>query len=242
MKKLTHELTLTLDNTDAVGEHMTLDRDTVLRGIEAELGAFAELLRSLSDRDLQVPTRCEGWSVSDVAGHVVGTVVDITVGNLDGQGTPPVTDRQARERRGRSADQLADELDAARPTLTSILNSLDEDAFSGPSPIDPKYTLGFGVEAIWYDAYLHADDIRAALGRPSERGAGLRCAVHHVAGYLEGRGWEPMTLALVGLEPVPVAGGGSETTADPLDFVLAATGRRDPRAIGLDPRLNVYAD
>lgn len=220
---------------------MTLDRDTVLHGIEAELGSFAELLRSLSDPDLEAPTRCDGWAVGDVAGHVVGTVVDVTVGNLDGQGTPPVTDRQARERRGRSADQLADELDAARPTLMSILTSFDAEAFSGLSPLDPSYTLGFALEAIWYDAYLHADDIRAALGRPSERGAGLRCAVHHVAGYLEHRGSEPMTLALVGLEPVPVAGGGSETTADPLDFVLAVTGRRDPRGLGLDPRLNVYA-
>ncbi len=221
---------------------MTLDRDTVLHGIEDELGAFAELLRSLSDRNLHVPTRCDGWWVGDVAGHVVGTVVDITVGNLEGQGTAPVTDRQARERRGRSADQLADELDAARPTLMSILTSFDEDAFSGPAPTDPSFTLGFAVEAIWYDAYLHADDIRAALGLPSERGAGLRCAVHHVAGYLENRGWEPTTLALVGIEPVPVAGGGSETTADALDFVLAATGRRDPRTLGLDSRLNVYAD
>ena len=221
---------------------MTLDRDSILHGVETELGAFAELLRSLSDGDLDAPTRCEGWSVGDVAGHVVGIVVDITVCNLDGQGTATVNERQARERRGRSAVQLADELDAARPTMMSILTSFDHDAFSGPSPIDPSLTLGFVVEAIWYDAYLHADDIRAALGRPSERGAGLRCAVHHVAGYLENRGSVPMTLALAGLEPVPVAGGGSETTADPLDFVLAATGRRDLRALGLDPRLNVYAD
>lgn len=220
---------------------MTLDRDSILHGVETELRAFAELLRSLSDRDLEAPTRCEGWSVGDVAGHVVGTVVDITVGNLDGQGTPPVTERQARERRGRSAVQLADELDAASATLMSILTTFDEDAFAGPAP-DPSFTLGFAVEAIWYDAYLHGDDIRAALGRPSERGAGLRCAVYHVAGYLENRGSEPMTLALVGLEPVPVAGGGIEITADPLDFVLAATGRRDPRALGLDARLNVYAD
>jgi hypothetical protein len=92
-----------------------------------------------------------------------------------------------------------------------------------------------------YDAYLHADDIRAALGLPSARGDGLRCAAHHVAGYLDHH-WGSATLALSGIEPIEIGGGGSEITGDPLEFVLAATGRRDPSAIGLDPGVNVYAN
>jgi uncharacterized protein (TIGR03083 family) len=221
---------------------LTLDRETVLTGIPVELRAFGDLVRSLSAQDLDIPTRCAGWSVADVAGHVIGTVVDITEGRLEGQGTPEVTERQAKERHGRTAEQLADELAGATPGLAAILGSLPEDAWNGPSITDPQYPLGFAVEAIWFDAYLHGDDIRAAVGEPSALGDGLRCAVHHVSGYLQHRGWGPATLALDGIEPVLVAGGGTEITGDPLEFVLAATGRRDAAGLGLDPEINVYAD
>jgi hypothetical protein len=73
---------------------------------------------------LRAPTRCRGWTVADVAGHVVGTVVDITEGRLEGQGTPAVTDRQAKERTGRTGAQLAAELAGATPALMGVLASL----------------------------------------------------------------------------------------------------------------------
>lgn len=221
---------------------MTLDRATVLAGVPDELGVFGDLVLSLNGQHLRTPTRCAEWAVADVAGHVVGTVVDITEGRLDGQGTPAVTERQAKERAGRSAQELADELTGAIPALSAILGSLPEDAWDGPSITDPSYSLGFAVEAIWFDSYLHGDDIRAAIGMPPLRGPGLRCAVHHVAGYLQHRGWGPATLALAGIEPVDVAGGGTKITGDPLEFVLAATGRCNPASLGLDPTINVYAD
>jgi hypothetical protein len=101
--------------------------------------------------------------------------------------------------------------------------------------------LGFGVEALWYDAFVHGDDVRRAVDLPSARGDGLRCAVHHIAGYLEHRGCRPTTLTLTGMEPIEIAGGGPTATADPLDFVLAATGRADAASLGLDASLNVYA-
>lgn len=221
---------------------MTLARETVLEGIPDELGAFGDLVRSLDSRLLRMPTRCDDWTVTDIAGHVVGTVVDITQGRLDGQGTPGVTERQAKERAGRSAQQLADELVEATPALRTLLGSLPGDAWDGPSITDPSYSLGFAVEAIWFDAFLHGDDIRAAVGAPTVRGPGLRCAVHHVAGYLQHRGWRPATLALDGVERIEISGGGTDITGDPLEFVLAATGRRDPASVGLDDTVNVYAD
>jgi uncharacterized protein (TIGR03083 family) len=221
---------------------VTLMRDSVLAGLAVELRDFAVLVRSLDDVALDVPTRCAAWTVRDVAAHVVGTVVDVASGNLEGQGTPPVTQRQAREREGATSAQLADELDSALPALAALLESLPADAWEGPSLLDPSFTLGFSVEALWYDAYVHAEDIRAALGVAAARGAGLRCAVHHVAGYLDQRGWPVMTLVLDGLEPVDIGGGGTEAWGDPLEFVLAATGRLDPATLGLDPSINVYGD
>jgi uncharacterized protein (TIGR03083 family) len=221
---------------------MTLDRSTLLVGIPDEIRAFGELVGSLSEDDLRIPSRCVGWSVADVIGHVIGTTVDITQGRLEGQGTAAVNQRQAQERAGRTTRELTDELADAGPVLCELLGSLPEDAWEGPAPSNPDYTLRFAVEAIWYDAYLHGDDVRDALGLPSARGDGLRCAVHHVAGYLDHQHWGSATLALSGIEPIEIGDGGSEITGDPLEFVLAATGRRDPSAIGLDPRINVYAD
>lgn len=220
---------------------MTLDRSTVLNGIPDELAAFGDLVRSLEVQQLALPTRCSGWTVSNVASHVMGTVVDVTQGRLDGQGTAEVTQRQATERGGRSPRDLADELAGAVPALTGLLESLPEDMWDGPSFTDPQYTLGFAVEAIWFDAYLHGEDIRAAMGVPPSRGPGLRCAVHHVAGYLAHRRWVPATLTLDGADAVDIAGGGASITGDPLDFVLAATGRGNPAALGLDDTVNVYS-
>jgi uncharacterized protein (TIGR03083 family) len=221
---------------------MTLDRAVLLSGIPDELRAFGELVGSLSEDDLITPSRCADWTVANVIGHVIGTAVDITQGRLDGQGTAAVNQRQAQERAGRTVRELTDELAGAGPVLCDLLRSLPQKAWDGAAPSNPDYTLRFAVEAIWYDAYLHGDDIRDALGLPSARGDGLRCAVHHVAGYLDHKRWGSATLALNGIEQVEIGGGGCEITGDPLEFVLAATGRRDPSAIGLDPAINVYAD
>lgn len=95
-------------------------------------------------------------------------------GRLEGQGTAAVTKRQAQERAGRTARELADELTATGPVLSNLLDLLPAQARDGPAPSNPDYTLKFAVEGIWYDTYLHADDARDALSRPSARGDGLR--------------------------------------------------------------------
>ena len=110
-----------------------------------------------------------------------------------------------------------------------------------PAPGGYDGTLGQGVEALWYDTYLHGDDVRAALGLPSLRGSGLRASVHHVAHELGKRGWGPATLAFDGIEEVPVGAGGTKHTGDALEFVLVATGRADPAALGPDGPLDIYA-
>jgi uncharacterized protein (TIGR03083 family) len=220
---------------------MTLDRTTVLAGLPSELSAFGQLLGSLHADDLTTPSRYAGRTVADIAGHVIGTAVDLAHGRLEGQGTPEVTRRQARERAGRTPKELADELAVAGPALCALLASVPDDAWVGSAPGNPEHTLGFGIEAIWYDAYLHGDDIRDALGLSSERGDGLRCAVHHVAGSLEHQKWGPATIALEGIERIEIGGGGPEITGDPLEFVLAATGRRDPSVLGFDPTIKVDA-
>ncbi len=220
---------------------MTLPRDEVVDGFTDELGRFEALVRSLDEDAWSRPSRCAGWRVADVAAHVTGQLADINAGRFEGLGTPEVTGREVAERRGRTPAELADELHETAAVGAQTLAALDDEAWKGPAPAGILPTLGDGVEALWYDAWLHADDIRAAAGLPTERSAGLRASVIHLAALLEATGWGPATLALDGVEEVPVgSGSGLRVTGDPHQFVLVATGRADPATLGLDETANVY--
>jgi hypothetical protein len=80
-----------------------------------------------------------------------------------------------------------------------------------------------------------------AIGKPSVRGDGIRASVSHIAEILTSHGWEPATIALDGIEPFEVSGGGGRTIGgDALAFILVATGRADPTPLGLDETVNIY--
>ena len=218
----------------------TLARTEITDGFLAELDHFGELLQSLRPADLDAPTRCAGWTVRDVAGHMVGQVTDVVNGRLDGLGTPEVTEREAKERASRSADELASELAEDRPGIVALADALDDSAWDAPVASDFDGTLGEGVLALWFDGYLHADDIRAALGSRPVRGDGLRGSIHWVGVDLGRRGWGPATLALDGVDVIDVGGGGDKVTGDPYEFLLVATGRADPSRLGLDESVNIF--
>ncbi|MGN6473200.1 MAG: maleylpyruvate isomerase family mycothiol-dependent enzyme [Mycobacteriales bacterium] len=200
---------------------MVLPRTTVSSNWLDELDRFGALIGSLDDDQWVQPTRCDGWVVRDVAAHVVGTIADIAAGRLDGLGTPEVTQREVDERKDMTPKQLADECAEVRAAAAALLPAFDDVAWDGPAPGSYDGTLGEAVEALWYDAYVHADDIRAALGIPTEIGPGLEAATSHVELFLGRLGWS------------------GEIPADDVaahQFVLAATGRADV------PELpNIYA-
>jgi uncharacterized protein (TIGR03083 family) len=218
----------------------TLDRAETSAEFLNELDSFGALIDSLEPAALDMPTRCEGWTVRDVAGHMVGQMTDVVEGRLDGLGTDEVTQRQAEERADRSGKELAAELAEDRARAADMLALFDDAAWNGPVASDYPGTLGDGILALYYDAYLHADDIRAAIGMPSVRGPGLQASVHHVADELAGKEWGPATLALDGVDVVDIRGGGEKITGDALEFVLVATGRAKPSRLGLDESVNIY--
>jgi uncharacterized protein (TIGR03083 family) len=220
---------------------MVLPRDQIEAGLADELTAMSELVRPLGADELATPTRCDGWTVGDIAGHVAGTLSDILAGNFDGLGTPEVTRRQVEERRGRTAAELADELDAVNVGSQQLMTAFDDAAWDAEAPAGVARTVGAGVEALWYDAFLHADDIRDALGRPSVTSDAVRASVSHIALMLSDQEWGPATIALDGIETFDVSGGGGMTiTGDPMKFVLVSTGRADPGSLGLDETVNIY--
>ena len=224
---------------------MALPRTDVTTGLLEELERFKGLIQSLSPAEWARPSRCAGWTVGDVAAHVVGGMADVAALRLEGLGTPEVTGRQVAERRGRTPGEVADELGATMKSTADLLAAFDDTAWAMPAPGGFDFTLGEGVEALWHDAWLHGDDIRSAVQRPSERGEGMLASVSHIADVLSREGWGPAVLALDGLPEFPVSGGGNGTggtrfTGDPLAFVLAATGRAEPDTAGLDERANIY--
>lgn len=219
---------------------MVLPRTEAVAGMLDEYQAFGELLVTLSDEEWKQPSRCEGWTVADVAAHVVGQLTDVVTGKLEGLGTPEVTIREVEERRGKSQAELADELAQSGKLGADIAASFDDAAWNGPIPTGGPGTLGSGIEALWADAYVHADDIRSAIGRETVRTGGLRGSVSHFAEILEQQGWGPATLAFDGLEEFTIDGGGKRITGDAHEFVLVATGRADPAKLGFDETVNIY--
>ncbi len=212
-----------------------LVRTDIARGALDEYVSFASLIESLDTRAWDAPTRCTGFQVRDVAGHVVGLAEDVV------QGVPGSrnAEEEAASVRGDTSAQAGARLRAAIESLRPLLDALDDDMWNGPSGV-PGLTFGRGVLTLWYDAFVHADDIRAALGRTSERGAGMAASVEYLTGELTTRGWGPATLALEGLPHHDVSGGGREITGDPMQFVLVATGRAEPATMGLESGVSIY--
>jgi uncharacterized protein (TIGR03083 family) len=221
---------------------VTLPRDEVSEGLQQGLVQFEEFIRTLDDSAWNSPTRCEGWAVADVAAHVTGTMTMITQGRVDELADPTHVERQTAERKGRSPQEVADELRDSAKLGGDILGTFDEAAWNGPAPAGLPGTLGEGVEALWYDAYLHLEDIKAALAQSPARGPGLKAAVEHVSTVLDRDGWGPATLALDGFPEQAIGAGDNpkRITGDPLTFVLVATGREDPSVLGLDETVNIY--
>jgi uncharacterized protein (TIGR03083 family) len=205
---------------------MALARNVVSEGLIDELNRFEALVRPLSSKQWDTPSRCDGWTVGDVARHVVGSMADVAAGRLEGLGSPEVTKREVDERAGRSAAELADECAEVTKAAAGMLPLFDDAAWAAASPGGYEGSLGDGVEALWYDTWLHANDIRAALGQKPVIGSGLPGGISHVKFELSKRGW---------------AGDIPTGENDAYTFLMVATGRADASAIGAGAPINIYA-
>src|SRR5207248_1146981 len=115
------------------------------------LDRFEQLVRPLTPAQWDTPSRCDGWTVGDLARHVVGSMSDVAAGRLEGLGSPEVTQREIDERAGRSPAELADECAEGRKAAAGMLPLFDDAAWAAAGPGGFDGTLGDGVEALWYD-------------------------------------------------------------------------------------------
>lgn len=211
------------------------DRDRTIAALVGEYRSFAELLGALGAPDWTCETRCMGWQVRDVAGHVVGQAVD-TVSGAIGTRTP---DQQAAALRGESPTALAAQLRTATDSIARFATVFDDATWLASSPV-AGFTLGQGVHALEHDAYLHGDDIRAAVGLPLDAGPSMHASLDFVLGALLRDAVAAAEPAVAPLLAVPADQFSEQTGIAVHDFLLAATGRSDPAKLGLPDIVNIY--
>ena len=152
---------------------------------------------------LPVPS-CPGWTVHDVAAHLVGNVEDWFEGRLSG---PPDEATTATQVHRHQRTDIA--------TLVSIWSSR-ADAF------EAAITAGERWAAV-IDALSHEFDIRHALGRPGSR---TDPAVGHLAEMLARRVADRVTVVLDDRPPPAEEGQQLRLRTTAFEFFRAAMGRR----------------
>lgn len=150
--------------------------------LAALTAAYAQTVQSISDLghslrpgDTELPTACPGWTVLDQFAHVVSLEAwvqgeappDVDVSDREhvhGElGT--MVERFLESRRGRSLEELLDELDvlaAARVRHLEAETTSPDDPAIGP--FGPTTQHGLAGNRL-FDLWTHEQDIREALGR-----------------------------------------------------------------------------
>jgi uncharacterized protein (TIGR03083 family) len=191
------------------------DRHRTITGLVDEYRSFAQLICALSDSDWTRQTRCIGWQVRDVAAHVVGQTIDTVSGTI-GSRTP---DDQAAALGSESPTVLAEQLHTALTSIAQPARVIDDAAWSAP---------------------VHGDDIRDALGLPFDAGPGLHASLDFVLGALLRDDTARVEPAVARVLAVPAEHFTQQTGLAAHDFLLAATGRRDPATLRLPENVNIF--
>ena len=147
------------------------------------LDALLDLLTSLSPADWQNPTVCAGWTVKDIAAHLLGGEMSILSRKRDGHaysGSPfiawddlvslinDLNDTWVKTMRRLSPPLLCDLLRFAGEQTNQYFAALDPDAlgdpvdWAGPEPAPVWLDLAREYTERWH----HQQQIRDATGRP----------------------------------------------------------------------------
>jgi uncharacterized protein (TIGR03083 family) len=157
-----------------------LDKAKVLEALFASWDAIDRLVADLPEVRWHAPTPLPGWSVCDVVAHVIGTesflrgiptpVPDIDVSTLEHvrNGIGVMNECWVRHLRGETSAQLLDQFreitNERRRALTEMADT-DWNAVT-QTPAGPD-SYGRFMRVRVFDCWMHEQDIREALSRPS---------------------------------------------------------------------------
>ncbi|MEV7244032.1 maleylpyruvate isomerase family mycothiol-dependent enzyme [Streptomyces sp. NPDC093248] len=134
-------------------------RDPELPGrlLSAEREVLIPLLRARADADFALPAAaCPGWTVRDVLAHCSAALTRVVEGRFEeGVFSPASNDRDIAERAGWTNARIVDEL---------------ERAMAEAGPVIAK--AGGVLDAIALGEWVHAGDVREALGEPGAYAGG----------------------------------------------------------------------
>lgn len=237
-----------------------IDHAHAVELLRPEVDATGALLGELSADEWLLPTECAGWTVRDIAAHVMGNA-EIT---LD----PDLMERRFQEGtarypelyrldalnemavdagRDRQATELAGEFSRvwhrAVEALPDIPGSARGQTFDTGYPGVPPIRLGYVVDVILVrDLWMHRVDICRATGRSFENHEHDRPVVEQALRDLDDGWTEPslvldLTGAVVGDWQLGADGAVATVQVDAVDLMRNLSGRTDP-----EPELIVRGD
>ncbi|MFZ3294845.1 maleylpyruvate isomerase family mycothiol-dependent enzyme [Mycobacterium sp.] len=184
-----------------------LDKSDVLSGLFGTWDSLDQLLTGLSEQQWQTPTPLPGWCVHDVLAHIIGTEsvlqglgapdADTDVSALDHvrNDVGIANERWVRHLSAESGAELLERFRSITADRRKPLTDMSVDEWNAPTltPVGPE-SYGRFMRVRLFDCWMHEQDIRDGLGRPSsdEELSGLagRLSLDEIAatmGYVVGK-------------------------------------------------------
>jgi uncharacterized protein (TIGR03083 family) len=184
-----------------------LDKSQVLSGLFGTWESLDRLLSGLSEQQWQTPTPLPGWCVRNVVAHIIGTEsvlqglnapdADIDVSTLDHvrNDVGVANERWVRHLSTESGAELLERFRSITADRRKRLTDMSVDDWNAPTltPVGPE-SYGRFMRVRLFDCWMHEQDIRDGVGRPSSdaelSGPAPRLALDEIAatmGYVVGK-------------------------------------------------------
>ncbi len=191
-----------------MNEHARPDHAGLLDALDGVWQGVLALLADVPAELWERPTGCPGWTVRDQVSHMVWSArtllglppADADVSGLDHVRGPVAEfmERDVEARRARpGADVLAELAAHAGDAVAHARQAGPDHVITGPMGM--QLPLGRMLPTSLFDQWLHAEDVRAALGEPGDLdSAAADHAFGVVAGALAAKAEGPVRIELTG--------------------------------------------
>lgn len=178
-----------------------LDKSEVLAGLFAVWDSIDALLDPLPESDWQAASPLPGWDVKAVVSHMVGTESflagiaapqpDVDVAALDHvrNDIGAMNECWVRHLSGESGARVLERFRAVTTDRRAALADMSEEEWNAitPTPVGPE-SYGRFMRVRVFDCWMHEQDIRDAVSRPSSddslRGPASELSLDEVAGTM----------------------------------------------------------